>query len=257
MIFQVDPDHPEPRRIKRIAEVLRSGGVIAYPTDTVYGLGCDINSKKALERVRRIKKIDSKRHLSFVFSHLPELFPPPGRQVLRILLGRGLRWRSRRALCARPGIGARLPAGLSGSGTSAGRRAHSSWRASSRVGTRLARGVRRTPLLSRRPASPASRALPLRQCRTPRALAQPAPGYGRTRGQYGHSKRQGQRESEFSERFHVNLLPVRLRRVLRVPCLAGPHGGIGVPRCLFNFSAAHSPRRGPSVLHNSRAPACS
>ena len=70
MILQVDPDHPEPRRIKRIAEVLRSGGVIAYPTDTVYGLGCDINSKKALERVRRIKKIDSKRHLSFVFSDL-------------------------------------------------------------------------------------------------------------------------------------------------------------------------------------------
>jgi tRNA threonylcarbamoyl adenosine modification protein (Sua5/YciO/YrdC/YwlC family) len=44
--------------------------VIAYPTDTVYGLGCDIRSKKALDRVRRIKKIDNKRHLSFVFADL-------------------------------------------------------------------------------------------------------------------------------------------------------------------------------------------
>jgi len=53
-----------------VADVLRSDGVIVYPTDTVYGLGCDINSKKALERVRRIKKIDNKRHLSFVFADL-------------------------------------------------------------------------------------------------------------------------------------------------------------------------------------------
>ncbi|MEW6348097.1 MAG: L-threonylcarbamoyladenylate synthase [Thermodesulfobacteriota bacterium] len=70
MILQVNRDHPEPRRVKRIADVLRSDGVIAYPTDTVYGLGCDIHSKKALDRVRRIKKMDNKRHLSFVFSDL-------------------------------------------------------------------------------------------------------------------------------------------------------------------------------------------
>ncbi len=56
--------------MKRIADVLRSDGVIAYPTDTVYGLGCDIHSKKALDRVRRIKTMDNKRHLSFVFSDL-------------------------------------------------------------------------------------------------------------------------------------------------------------------------------------------
>ncbi len=70
MILEINPQHPQPRLIKRVADVLRSDGVIVYPTDTVYGLGCDINSKKALERVRRIKKIDNKRHLSFVFADL-------------------------------------------------------------------------------------------------------------------------------------------------------------------------------------------
>jgi tRNA threonylcarbamoyl adenosine modification protein (Sua5/YciO/YrdC/YwlC family) len=53
-----------------VVDILKRDGVIAYPTDTVYGLGCDIASRKALERVRRIKKMDNKRHLSFVFSDL-------------------------------------------------------------------------------------------------------------------------------------------------------------------------------------------
>jgi tRNA threonylcarbamoyl adenosine modification protein (Sua5/YciO/YrdC/YwlC family) len=70
MILQINPIHPQPRYVAKIVEVLRSDGVIVYPTDTVYGLGCDIQSKKALERVRRIKKIDNRRHLSFVFADL-------------------------------------------------------------------------------------------------------------------------------------------------------------------------------------------
>jgi tRNA threonylcarbamoyl adenosine modification protein (Sua5/YciO/YrdC/YwlC family) len=70
MIVQINPKNPQPRHIKRVVDVLREDGVIVYPTDTVYGLGCDINSKKALERVRRIKKFDNKRHLSFVFADL-------------------------------------------------------------------------------------------------------------------------------------------------------------------------------------------
>lgn len=70
MILEINPLHPQPRLIRRVADALRNDGVIVYPTDTVYGLGCDINSKKALERVRRIKKIDNKRHLSFVFADL-------------------------------------------------------------------------------------------------------------------------------------------------------------------------------------------
>ena len=68
MILQINSVNPQPRHISRVVDVLRKDGVIVYPTDTVYGLGCDIASKKALERVRRIKKFDNKRHLSFVFS---------------------------------------------------------------------------------------------------------------------------------------------------------------------------------------------
>jgi len=70
MILQINPVHPQPRRIARVAEILRADGVIVYPTDTVYGLGCSIHSKKALEKVRRIKRMDNKRHLSFVFADL-------------------------------------------------------------------------------------------------------------------------------------------------------------------------------------------
>ncbi len=70
MILQINPVNPQPRHIARVVEILRKDGVIVYPTDTVYGLGCDISSKKALERVRRIKKFDNKRHLSFVFADL-------------------------------------------------------------------------------------------------------------------------------------------------------------------------------------------
>ncbi len=70
MILQVNSVHPQPRHIARIADILRNDGVIVYPTDTVYGLGCDIKSKKALDRVRMIKRMDNKRPLSFVFSDL-------------------------------------------------------------------------------------------------------------------------------------------------------------------------------------------
>ncbi len=70
MILQINPVNPQPRHISKVVDVLRKDGVIVYPTDTVYGLGCDIASKKALERVRRIKKFDNRRHLSFVFADL-------------------------------------------------------------------------------------------------------------------------------------------------------------------------------------------
>jgi tRNA threonylcarbamoyl adenosine modification protein (Sua5/YciO/YrdC/YwlC family) len=70
MILQINHVNPQPRRIARLAEILEGDGVIVYPTDTVYGLGCSIHSKKALEKVRRIKRMDNKRHLSFVFADL-------------------------------------------------------------------------------------------------------------------------------------------------------------------------------------------
>jgi tRNA threonylcarbamoyl adenosine modification protein (Sua5/YciO/YrdC/YwlC family) len=70
MILQINSVNPQPRHISKVIEILKKDGVIVYPTDTVYGLGCDIASKKALERVRRIKRFDNKRHLSFVFADL-------------------------------------------------------------------------------------------------------------------------------------------------------------------------------------------
>jgi tRNA threonylcarbamoyl adenosine modification protein (Sua5/YciO/YrdC/YwlC family) len=70
MILQINPVNPQSRHISKVVDILKRDGVIAYPTDTVYGLGCDIASRKALERVRKIKKMNNKRHLSFVFSDL-------------------------------------------------------------------------------------------------------------------------------------------------------------------------------------------
>jgi tRNA threonylcarbamoyl adenosine modification protein (Sua5/YciO/YrdC/YwlC family) len=70
MILEINPVNPQPRHISKIADTLRADGLIIYPTDTVYGLGCDIQSRKALDRVIRLKRTDNKRPLSFVFSDL-------------------------------------------------------------------------------------------------------------------------------------------------------------------------------------------
>ncbi|MFN5423733.1 MAG: L-threonylcarbamoyladenylate synthase [bacterium] len=74
MILTIHPENPQGRLIKQIADCLRKGGVIIYPTDTVYGLGCDIFQPKAVERICRIKGIDpEKANLSFVCSDLSDL----------------------------------------------------------------------------------------------------------------------------------------------------------------------------------------
>ena len=74
MILRIHPDNPQERLIKQVAECLLDGGVIIYPTDTVYGFGCDIFQTKAIERICRIKGIDPvKANLSFVCSDLSDL----------------------------------------------------------------------------------------------------------------------------------------------------------------------------------------
>ena len=74
MLIKIHPDDPQPRLIKQIVENLKSGGVIIYPTDTIYGLGCDIFQQKAIERIAFIKKVDpQKAQLSFVCSDLSHL----------------------------------------------------------------------------------------------------------------------------------------------------------------------------------------
>ncbi|MCE2849257.1 MAG: L-threonylcarbamoyladenylate synthase [bacterium] len=74
MLITVHPKDPQQRLINQIADCLRNGGVIIYPTDTVYGLGCDIFQPKAVERICRIKGIDpTKANLSFICSDLSDL----------------------------------------------------------------------------------------------------------------------------------------------------------------------------------------
>ena len=74
MIIHIHPVDPQPRLIKQVAETLRSGGLIIYPTDTIYGLGCDIFQTKAVEKICRIKQVDPKKaRLSFVCSDLSHL----------------------------------------------------------------------------------------------------------------------------------------------------------------------------------------
>ncbi len=74
MLLTIHPDNPNPRNIKTVIECLLDGGVIIYPTDTIYGLGCDIFQQKAIERIARIKNVDSaKAQLSFVCYDLSDL----------------------------------------------------------------------------------------------------------------------------------------------------------------------------------------
>jgi tRNA threonylcarbamoyl adenosine modification protein (Sua5/YciO/YrdC/YwlC family) len=72
-VLHIDPEHLKMRPIQQAAEVLRGGGVIIYPTDTVYGLGCDITSKSAVERIQRIKGRDTRKPMSFVCADLNDI----------------------------------------------------------------------------------------------------------------------------------------------------------------------------------------
>jgi tRNA threonylcarbamoyl adenosine modification protein (Sua5/YciO/YrdC/YwlC family) len=74
MLLHVHPLNPQPRQIKTIIDCLKSGGIIIYPTDTIYGLGCDIFQHKAIERICRIKNVDpQKAQLSFICHDLSDL----------------------------------------------------------------------------------------------------------------------------------------------------------------------------------------
>jgi len=74
MLLHIHPKDPQPRLVKQVVESLQKGGIIIYPTDTIYGLGCDIFQPKAIERIARIKQIEpQKAQLSFVCSDLSHL----------------------------------------------------------------------------------------------------------------------------------------------------------------------------------------
>src|SRR6185503_1146862 len=71
--FAVHPTHPQARLIRRAAEILRKGGVIAYPTDSCYALGCHLDDARALERLRRVRGLDAKHHLTLMCRDLGEI----------------------------------------------------------------------------------------------------------------------------------------------------------------------------------------
>ncbi|MEZ5525648.1 MAG: L-threonylcarbamoyladenylate synthase [Pseudomonadales bacterium] len=71
--FQIHPDNPQQRLIKQAVEIINKGGVIVYPTDCAYALGCHIGDKKAVDRIRQIRKLDDKHNFTLVCSDLSEV----------------------------------------------------------------------------------------------------------------------------------------------------------------------------------------
>lgn len=73
MIIEINPDNPQPRLIAKVVEILEKGGVITYPTDTTYGIGCSIMSKRGIERIYSIKQREKNKPFSFICSDLSDI----------------------------------------------------------------------------------------------------------------------------------------------------------------------------------------
>ena len=73
MLTRINPQNPQPRLIRKVVEGLREGGAIAYPTDTVYGFGCSLYNKKAIERIYMIKRSEKNRPFSFICADLKDI----------------------------------------------------------------------------------------------------------------------------------------------------------------------------------------
>ncbi|MDZ4165498.1 MAG: L-threonylcarbamoyladenylate synthase [Smithellaceae bacterium] len=73
MLLSINAQNPQMRLIKKAVEILGSGGLVIYPTDTVYGLGCDLHNKKGIDRIYEIKRTKKKQPLSFICANLKEI----------------------------------------------------------------------------------------------------------------------------------------------------------------------------------------
>ncbi len=73
MLLRINPQNPQPRLVRAVVEVLKDGGAIAYPTDTVYGFGCSLYNKKAIERIYMIKRSEKNRPFSFICADLKDI----------------------------------------------------------------------------------------------------------------------------------------------------------------------------------------
>jgi len=71
--FSIHPTHPQLRLVRRAAEIVRRGGLIAYPTDSCYALGCHLGDAKAVERLRRVRRMDERHHLTLMCRDLSEI----------------------------------------------------------------------------------------------------------------------------------------------------------------------------------------
>lgn len=89
MLLQIYPDNPNPRQISKVIDCLNSGGIIIYPTDTVYGLGCDIYNKKGVERIAQVKGIKKeKANFSFIcsdLSHISDFTRPISNETYKLM----------------------------------------------------------------------------------------------------------------------------------------------------------------------------
>ncbi|WP_009545548.1 L-threonylcarbamoyladenylate synthase [Crocosphaera subtropica] len=73
ILYDLHPENPQPRRIDEICDSLRKGAIMLYPTDTVYAIGCDLNSKSAVQRVRQLKQLSNDKPLTFLCSSLSNI----------------------------------------------------------------------------------------------------------------------------------------------------------------------------------------
>ena len=88
-LLKLHPENPEKRKIKHIVDTLKNGGIIIYPTDTLYGLGCDISNAKAVEKIAKIKGINPKKaNFSFIIpslSHINQYAKPFGNHIFKMM----------------------------------------------------------------------------------------------------------------------------------------------------------------------------
>lgn len=71
--FQIHPDNPQPRLVSQAVDILRDGGLVVYPTDSSYAIGCHLGDKDAMERIRRIRQLDARHHFTLVCRDLSEI----------------------------------------------------------------------------------------------------------------------------------------------------------------------------------------
>ncbi len=73
MLITINPQNPQPRLIRKAVEILKAGGIVVYPTDTYYGIGCDLMNPKAIERIYQLKRRDKSKPFSFICSDLTNI----------------------------------------------------------------------------------------------------------------------------------------------------------------------------------------